>query len=69
MADTTRIVVTKKVSLKGSHKGRQRARNMARGKYEKQKSRTAANKLRARRRHLENHPNDLQAKSALAGLV
>lgn len=69
MADTTRTVVTKRVSLRGSHKGRQRAHNAATGRYERQRLRTTANKSRARKRHLELHPNDIQAKIKLAGLV
>jgi len=70
MANEVReIRITKKVSLKGSHKGRQRAHNHATGKYVRQRTRTEVNKLRSRKRHLANHPNDKQAKIALSGLV
>jgi hypothetical protein len=47
---------------KGSHKGRQMAHNQHTGKYAKQRIRTERNKVLARKKHLENHPNDLQFK-------
>ena len=62
-------IVLKKVQRKlpkGSHKGRQAAHNHATGKYTRQRVRTTDNKLLARKKHLANHPNDLQAKAALA---
>ncbi len=46
---------------KGSHKGRQAAHNASTGKYIKQRTRTAKNKLASQQKHLKNHPNDLQA--------
>lgn len=51
---------------KGSHKGRQSSHNLKTGKYSRQALRTAKNKDAARKRHLVNHPNDLQAKVNLA---
>lgn len=52
---------------KGSHKGRQMAHNLHTGKYARQALRTAANKDAARKKHLVEHPNDLQAIKALQG--
>ena len=56
----------KKVKIGGgSKKGRQMAHNQASGRYVRQRTRTERNKARARQKHLENHPNDLQAQIAL----
>ncbi len=38
-------------------------------KYKRQRIRTEANKARRRRKHLEEHPNDLVAQKALKGKV
>ena len=46
---------------KGSHKGRQMQHNLATGRYKKQRIRTYVNKIDARKKHLEAHPNDVQA--------
>ena len=40
-------------------KGRQMSRHKA--KYERQRIRTERNKAKRRKKHLERHPNDLQA--------
>jgi hypothetical protein len=50
---------------KRSHKGRQSAHHAHTGKYARQHLRTERNKALARKQHLENHPNDLQARRTL----
>lgn len=42
-------------------KARRQAHNQATGKYVRQRVRTEANKRKRRARHMEKHPNDLQA--------
>jgi|WetSurMetagenome_2_1015567.scaffolds.fasta_scaffold01454_11 hypothetical protein len=57
-------IILKKVARhlpKGSHKGRQAGHNDSTGRYVRQHMRTTSNKAKARKLHLENHPNDLQA--------
>ena len=46
---------------------RKASRNKLNGKYVRQRIRTTRNKARARKRHLDKHPNDKQAKINLAG--
>ena len=45
---------------KKSHKGRQQSHYQATGKYARQRIRTERNKVKRRKRHAANHPNDLQ---------
>lgn len=42
-------------------KARRQAHNQATGKYVRQRARTEDNKRKRRARHMEKHPNDLQA--------
>lgn len=55
------VIKIEKRLPKGSHKGRQSGHNRATGKYVKQRFRTTQNKINARKKHLANNPNDLQA--------
>mgnify|MGYP003394115359 CR=1 FL=1 len=58
--------IRKRSKAAGSKKGRQ---SMAhKGKYQKQFYRTAENKEKARKKHLEKHPNDLMAKAKIKEL-
>ena len=50
---------------KKSHKGRQQVHHKFTGKYDRQRIRTEHNKAAARKRHLDDHPHDLQAKHLL----
>lgn len=43
-------------------KARRSYHNEKTGKYVRQRARTEANKKLRRKRHLEKHPNDIQAK-------
>lgn len=42
-------------------KARRSAKHEKSGKYVRQRSRTSKNKLRKLKKHIERHPNDLQA--------
>jgi hypothetical protein len=56
------VIPRRRRGPKKSHKGRQQSHHQAIGKYARQRVRTERNKAASRKRHLENHPNDLQAK-------
>ncbi len=57
------IVSPRRRGGKKSHKGRQAAHHKFTGKYARQRLRTERNKELARKRHRENHPNDLQSRA------
>jgi hypothetical protein len=68
MGDTTpRIAKTPKKTKMGgkSKKSYQHVHNISINKYGRQKIRTLNNKLRAWKRHLKKHVNDLQNKKAI----
>jgi len=61
---STDTVVKKRPSKSksgSSAKGRQAGHHIATGKYIRQRARTAKNKEKRWKRHLINHPTDLQA--------
>lgn len=55
-------VMTKKVKMGKSKKGRRSSHHKATGKYSRQRMRTEARRARRWQRHLEMHPNDLLGK-------
>ena len=61
------VIATPRKSRGGKKgkKGRQASHHTATGKYTRQRLRTEHNKARARQRHLELYPDDLQAKRQL----
>jgi len=70
MGSITTIVKTgpsKSSSGGGSKKGRQSAHR--KGKYLRQKTRTTLNKTQAWKKHLAQHPNDLQATAQIKELA
>ncbi len=60
MTETIIRTIKKRHGIGGSKKGRQHVVHQE--KYRKQSYRTAENKEKARKKHLEKHPNDLMAK-------
>lgn len=66
MTETIEKTIKKRHKAAGSKKGRQHVAHQR--KYLKQFDRTAKNKARARKRHLEKHPNDLMAKKLIKDL-
>ena len=66
MTETIIKTITKRHKSAGSKKGRQHVAHQ--GKYKRQFDRTARNKTKARKEHLEKHPNDLIAKKPIKGL-
>jgi hypothetical protein len=61
MGDTTTVIrITKKAKIGGSSKkGRQSMQQKGNGKYIRQTRRTKENKMKAWKKHLVNHPNDI----------
>jgi hypothetical protein len=64
-------VAEKRLSGKGLNKAksRRKSHNEARGKYAKQHIRTMKNKVAARKAHLENNPNDINAKINIGNAI
>ena len=64
MGSTNTVIVKTRPSKSksgSSAKGRQAGHHKATGKYIRQRARTAKNKEKRWKRHLSNHPKDLQA--------
>jgi len=64
MGSTNTVIVKTRPSKSksgSSKKGRRMGHNRATGKYVRQRARTAKNKEKRWKKHLVNHPKDLQA--------